>query len=71
MVAVTPGSEPFPTRRTLERLQVEVYAKVTLKVTELSHFLMTNFALENIGIDAASFLADIVLTDTISPDVRG
>ena len=46
-------------------------SQVTLEVAQLPHLFVTNFALEHVGVYAACFLADIVLTDAVAHDVRG
>ena len=66
MVAVTTGGEAFATRRALERLEVKVDSEVTLEVAELTHLLMANFTLEDISIDTARLLANVVLADAVA-----
>ena len=71
MVAVASGRETFAACGALERLHVEVDSQVALKVAQLPHLFMANFALEHVGVYTACFLADIVLTDAVAHDVRG
>ena len=71
MVAVASSSKPFVAVRTLEWLQIKMDAKVALEVAKLPHLLVANFALENISINAACFLTDVVLSDAIAADVFG
>ena len=44
---------------------------MTFKVAQLSHLLVTNFALEDVGIHTASLLADVVLSDAVAHDIAG
>ena len=71
MVAVAAGRETFAACRALERLHAEMDPQVTLEVAQLPHLFVANFALEHVGVYAAGFLADIVLTDAVAHDVGG
>ena len=71
MVAVTTGGEAFAARRALERLEIEVDSEVTLEVAELTHLLMANFTLEDVSIDTARLLANVVLADAVAHYVVG
>ena len=71
MVAVASGGETFAACGALERLHVEVDPQVALEVAQLPHLFMANFALENVSVYTACFLADIVLTDAVAHDIRG
>ena len=44
---------------------------MALEVAQLPHLFMANFALEDVGVYAACFLADVILADAVAHDVVG